>query len=788
MANESLTHNIHIELVELLFRQIKFALWAETFAAIGFSLAMWGAIRHDILLLWLASNLLICGLARHIMVDRYEKTTAKNQMTYESAKFWLRLFIIGACLSGISWGITGSFLMLKNDIVRQTFEIILLMGVTAAANPLYTPSRVAYILFLLTAFVPFVIWIFLQGGIFVILGVLALIYIAIMIGTSLYSYNLLTSSLKLRFANVALVNNISTAKTILENRTKQLEKSLSLIKATLESATDGILVVDGNQIVENYNRKFIEMWKIPSKILRATNRDKELIDYVCDQLVDPKEFVSKIEKLYANTTSDSFDEITFKDGRVFERYSQPRLIGKTSAGRVWCFRDITGRKLMESKLYHQANYDPLTGLPNRTLVLDRLSQSILYASRASLHVALLFLDLDRFKVINDTFGHTYGDKVLEIVSERLRKCIRKNDTVSRVGGDEFLIILTMLTNEEASYEVARKCIDSLKEPFLIEGVKFNITLSIGISIYPKDAIDEEALIRNADIAMYHAKELGRNNIQFFTEKMNDKVKRRMQIENHLRNALLDKELYLLYQPIVDLKTGYITGLEALIRWNHPELGSVSPTEFISVAEESSLIIPIGEWVLKMACEQLATWHQQGFNHLFMSVNLSGRQFRQENLFEKINSVLTEAKLPHSCLTIELTESVLMDDLDSNIKTLNRLKSMGVMIAIDDFGIGYSSLNYLKQLPVDKLKIDISFIKDINVHVDGAAITAAIIALAAKLKLEVIAEGVEDEDQLNFLISHHCDEVQGYYFSKPLNVEACTKILIENPIIKPSMQI
>lgn len=783
MANESSAHNIHIELVELLFKQIKFALWAETFAAIGFVLAMWGAIHHDLLLTWLAFNLFFCGLVRHVLVSCYKKSTAKKELTYESATFWLNLFIIGTCLSGISWGITGSFLMLKNDIVRQTFEVILLMGVTAAANPLYSPSRRAYLFFVMTAFVPFVIWIFLQGGIFIILGFLALIYIGIMMGTSLYSYNLLASSLQLRFKNVALVGNLSTAKTILENRSKQLEKSLSLINATLESTTDGILVVDANQKIENYNQKFVEMWKIPSKMLTAKSIDKELMSYVCDQLSDPKEFVTNIE--HANTETESYDEISFKDGRVFERYSRSRLMGETSAGRVWCFRDITERKLLESKLYQQANFDPLTGLPNRILVFDRLSQAMLFAGRSSLKVALLFLDLDRFKMVNDTLGHTYGDKFLELFSERLRKCVRKNDTVSRVGGDEFLIILSMIDNVEEIYNVARKCVEALKEPFLIEGVKFNITLSIGISMFPKDGKDEETLIHNADIAMYHAKQLGRNNIQFFTEEMNDRVNRRVGIENHLREALLQDELYLLYQPIVNLKTGRITGLEALLRWDHPELGSISPTDFISVAEESALIIPIGEWALKMACAQLAKWHTQGFSNLLISVNLSGRQFKQENLFEKINAVLLETNLTPSFLTLELTESVLMDDIDSNIKTINQLKKMGVMIAIDDFGIGYSSLNYLKQLPVDKLKIDISFIKDINLHVDGAAITAAIIALAAKLKLQVIAEGVEDEDQLNFLISHYCDEVQGFYFSKPLDVEACTKILTENPIIRQS---
>lgn len=781
-VNNEFLKQVNLEQVKLLFQQIKIALWAESFAAIGLAFAIRGAINQNLLLTWLLLNLIVCGLARHIMVLCYKISTTKSALDYDKASFWLFVFSIGALLSGVSWGVMGSVLMVQNDMVRQTFEVFLLIGITAAANPLYSPNRKVYAVFLLPAFLPFVFWLMLQGGIFIILACLAIIYIGIMLAISFYSNNLLVKSLYLLFENTSLVESLSSAKNSLEMRTQQLELSLSLVQATLESTTDGILVVDLAKKVESFNKQFIDMWRINEQLIED-NDDAKLINFVLDQLVDPVEFVNKIEKLYSNPLAESFDEIHFKDGRIFERYSKPQMVGDRCVGRVWSFRDVTGRKLLESELYNQANYDLLTGLPNRILVLDRLSQAILYASRSKLQVAVLFLDLDRFKVINDTLGHTHGDTVLGLTAERLEQCVRSNDTVSRLGGDEFLIILTLVHDEKNTIEVVRKCLAALKEPFLIEGHKFSVSGSIGISFYPRDGTDAETLIRNADIAMYHAKALGRNNFQYFTQDMNEKVQTRLKIENYLRNALTQNELFVLYQPIVSLTTKRIVGAEALIRWNHPQLGSILPTEFISVAEESGMIVPIGEWVLKVACEQMREWKKQGLDILYVSVNLSSRQFKQANLFETINTVLNETQLNPAFLAIELTESVIMDDIEENIKTLNQMKEMGIMIAIDDFGIGYSSLNYLKKLPVDKLKIDISFIKDITVHVDGAAITAAIIALANKLNLEVIAEGVEDKEQLNFLVKHECDEVQGFYFSKPLDKEAFTQLLLEDPVIK-----
>ncbi|MBV9576198.1 MAG: EAL domain-containing protein, partial [Gammaproteobacteria bacterium] len=388
-------------------------------------------------------------------------------------------------------------------------------------------------------------------------------------------------------------------------------------------------------------------------------------------------------------------------------------------------------------------------------------------------------DLDGFKLVNDTLGHSFGDKLLKSVAERLVGCVRETDTVSRQGGDEFLIILSSLKSEEEVNGIANKCLSVLGEPFVIGGHKIITTTSIGISFCPKDGLETETLIRNADIAMYRAKELGRNNFQFFTKEMNEKVLQRLKIENQLHEALkADNQFFLVYQPIVNLTSGRIVSAEALLRWEHPQYGLIKPTEFISIAEESGMIIPLGEWTLRAACAQAIHWQKQGLNSFQISVNLSMLQFKQANFLEQIERYLKEFNLDAHFLAFELTENIIMDNVEKNIELLMLLRELGVSIVIDDFGTGYSSLNYLKNLPVNKVKIDRSFICDIPYHADDVAITSAIIALAHNLNIEVIAEGVETEKQLRFLMKHQCDEIQGFYFSKPLSVSECTKLLAE----------
>ena len=392
------------------------------------------------------------------------------------------------------------------------------------------------------------------------------------------------------------------------------------------------------------------------------------------------------------------------------------------------------------------------------------------ARRQKYRVALLFLDLDRFKAINDSLGHSVGDLLLQEVAERLKGWARELDTVARLGGDEFLIVLTGIKDVADAAVAADRIMDTMTADFLIQGHSLNVSCSLGISIFPEHGADSETLIKNADAAMYGAKENGRNNFRFFTEDMNAQVVERLTLENSLRQALDKKELFLMYQPQMDIATGKITGLEALLRWQHPELGLVPPDKFIRIAENSGLIVPIGEWVLRTACRQARKWQDEGLPAMSVAVNVSAVQFRQEDFCDLISRVLGETGLAPQYLELELTESLLLANADVMFSVIQQLKAMGLTLAIDDFGTGYSSFSYLRQFRVSKLKIDRVFVRDVAVNPDDAAIATAIISMAKSLKLKVIAEGVENEAQMSFLRSHHCDEIQGYYFSKPLAVD------------------
>ena len=446
--------------------------------------------------------------------------------------------------------------------------------------------------------------------------------------------------------------------------------------------------------------------------------------------------------------------------------------------------DITERKVAEERVQFLAFYDALTGLPNRTLFQDRLTKELASARRRKDKVALLFLDLDRFKDINDSLGHTVGDLLLKEVAERLRTWGREQDTVARLGGDEFLITLTQVKDVPDVAIAAERLMDAMTAGFVIQGHSLNVSCSIGISIFPEHGANCETLIQNADAAMYSAKADGRDNFRFFTEDMNAQAVERLTLESSLRSALAKEQLFLMYQPQMDIATGRITGLEALLRWQHPELGLVPPDRFIRIAENSGLIVPIGEWVLRTACSEARKWQDEGFSPVTVAVNVSAIQFRQESFGEVIRKVLHETGLPPQNLALELTESLLFTNADLMLSVIQELKAIGVTLAIDDFGTGYSSFSYLRQFQISKLKIDRSFIRNVAANPDDAAITAAIISMAKSLHLKVIAEGVEDEAQMAFLRAHQCDEIQGYYFSKPLAVDkVADKLRGDYPVAK-----
>lgn len=690
---------------------------------------------------------------------------------------------------------------------------------------------------------------------------------------------------------------------LIEERTGELKKSLSLVRATLESTADGILMIDNKGRLIDWNQKFIEMANIPKDILEK-GKERAGLANMLKQVKHPWKLVRLMIHLRLHPEEEGdVGEVLMKDGRIVERYSQPHRVGDQIVGRVWSFRDvteqrkaeealrlreraiessthgviiakhdehltisyvnpafekitgykaneilgksisvlygddieqseiksialavkekreekvilrcyksdgslfwnemhlapvpdakgkikhfviilndITERKAMEEQLLHQATHDALTDLPNRALLQDRLQQAINLAEEEKLKVMVLFLDLDRFKLVNDGLGHKMGDLLLNAVSERIRKCIRSVDTVARIGGDEFIIVLSHLDNIEEGAHIAQNILNTIRKPIQIQERELNITTSIGISCYPKDAEDPDTLLREADTAMYQAKDLGRDNFQFFTEEMNRMVSNRLVMENCLHRALENEEFDIEYQPIFNLKSGKVTSIEALLRWKNEKLGKVSPMEFIPMAEEMGLIVPIGEWVLKNACKQTVKWQKMGINDLEVSVNISGRQLKNQKIIETIHQALDETQLSPNYLVLEITENIVMDNTQETIERLQQIREMGVKLAIDDFGTGYSSLSYLKRLPVNKLKIDKTFISEVGMGSSDEAITLAIIAICKNLNLTVVAEGMQTKRQLDFLKRYKCDEVQGFYFSKPIDIDSCTRLLQEN---------
>jgi diguanylate cyclase (GGDEF)-like protein/PAS domain S-box-containing protein len=470
-----------------------------------------------------------------------------------------------------------------------------------------------------------------------------------------------------------------------------------------------------------------------------------------------------------------------KDGTLFwnDLYIAPvRDAGGAVTHYVGVLNDVSENLRYQQELEHQANHDTLTDLPNRNLLRDRIQQAMIFAERYRHQVGVVFVDIDDFKLINDGMGHSAGDRLLQLAAERLTSYLRASDTVARVGGDEFVLVLQYPEGEPVIAQHLQRILERLAQPFQIDGREVYVTCSIGVSLFPQDGKDSEDLLRNADAAMYRAKEQGKNNFQFFTAELNARVNERLELSTELRRAMERDELLLYYQPQVDLVSGAVVGAEALLRWHHTVRGNVPPSKFIPVAEETGLINAIGEWVLRTACAQSRAWREAGFPPVTVAVNVSARQFRQTELAAALEAIIRGYLIEPSCLELELTESVFMHNPDEAAASLRRLKNLGLRLAIDDFGTGYSSLSYLKRFPIDKLKIDASFVRDLPESADSAAIALAVISLGHSLGLRVIAEGVETREQAEFLREQGCDEVQGYFFGRPMPAEEFTVWLRE----------
>ncbi len=682
-----------------------------------------------------------------------------------------------------------------------------------------------------------------------------------------------------------------TLKEKAEQREKELQQSLALTRATLESTADAILMLRKEGGLIDWNQKFVELSEMPPEIV-ATKDERRGVQHVMNMLKDPVGLLELIKKLDESPeVKGYFDEVEFKNGRIFERYTQPHIVDGKIVGRVWSFRDITQRKhaeealrlrdramtattqgvlitdskkqkiiyanpafekitgysfaevegkncrflqggeseqpelekirlaikeqhegvaelrnfrkdgkmfwnelhiapvpdsngkvthfvgividiserkAMEEQLLYQATHDALTNLPNRILLDDRITQGIIHAKRSDTLLGIMFLDLDRFKLVNDTLGHTLGDHLLNKIGEHLKEAIRESDTIARMGGDEFIFIISGLKKHEDILEIAEKVLQITATPINVDKAELNLTGSIGISFYPDDGQESTTLIKHADLAMYKAKDLGRNNYQFYTKELSEKISKRVEIEHDLRQAIENKEFVLYYQPVVSLSENRIIGAEALLRWNHPKR-LIFPGEFIGVAEDSGLILPIGEWVIENACHQCAQWQKDGLS-LYVSINVSARQFNQSNVVQQVSNALNAVNLDPNLVTVELTESILMQKSSPAISSLKELQKHGIKLSIDDFGTGYSSLSYLYTFNIDQLKIDQSFISGIGKNKDAEGIVLAIIALAKQLHIKVVAEGVETKQQLDFLYKNDCNQIQGYYFAKPMPVQ------------------
>ena len=568
-------------------------------------------------------------------------------------------------------------------------------------------------------------------------------------------------------------HDITVQKTI----ERELRFANALFVAQIEGSPDGILVVGANRRIVSFNQKFVELWALPNDVVQSRS-DERAAAWVLGSLKDPAAFLSRLEELYAHPQEHSHEELELNDGRVFERHSGPLpIVADTDPGRIFFFRDISARKSAEDNAVRMARQDGLTRLANRNVFVESLQRAIAHKRRDGNGFALLYLDLDHFKDINDTLGHPVGDLLLKAVAERLRATVREPDLLARFGGDEFAVIESDVTDPSDVATLAERLLGALRAPFLLLGSEVRIGASIGIAIHTQDISGPEVLLSHADLALYRAKADGRGTYRFFAEGMDAEAHARVALVSDLREAIGTDQMLLVYQPQVEIATGRIVGLEALVRWRHPRRGMVGPAEFIPVAERSGLMVSLGRWVMRSACRQAKLWIDAGIGPAIVAINVSGSQFRTPfELETTLAAILAETRLVPDRLELELTESVLMDAWFEQRDVLLHLRELGIKIAIDDFGTGFSSLQYLSRFPVDRIKIAQGFIRDLGDGPRNTAVVRATIGLARELGLQVIAEGVETPEQFALLRDWGCREVQGYYFAKPLPEDEIAPLL------------
>ncbi|MFC3152524.1 EAL domain-containing protein [Litoribrevibacter euphylliae] len=558
-----------------------------------------------------------------------------------------------------------------------------------------------------------------------------------------------------------------------------LEDSLSLLNTTLDATNDGLVVFDKHHKVVAHNKLLTDFFGITSEEVEHSFVGRKLKEMLKATVYNDDTLLELIRFTNQNPAEKAQGLLHFKNGTYVECVSKPRFLDHRIVGRVWSLRDITDLKQSEEQARHQAYHDNLTGLPNRALLQEQMQRALKSAHHHEHRLAILFMDLDGFKYVNDSLGHDFGDLMLCHAAMRLKDCIREIDLLARYGGDEFIVVMDEVTSVKQVTELADRIIKELERPFFIRGESLYMTTSIGISLYPNDGDSAEGLIRDADMAMYHAKAKGRNNYQFFAQELAVLSSYRLSLRNKLKTAIEEEQFSLVYQPKVTTKENRIVGVEALIRWKLPDGQVIPPDEFISAAEDNGLILPISDWVFEEAIKQAKAWSDVAPSYFTVAVNMSARQFQQPDLVENLMALLHKYELPTRFIELEITESMVMEDVESAIRILARLRKLGIRIAIDDFGTGYSSLGYLKSLPIDCLKIDKRFVDELFKSKADRALVSTIIYLSHVMGVQVVAEGVETEEALKLLDDMTCDLIQGYYFSKPVAPDDITVMLANN---------
>jgi diguanylate cyclase (GGDEF)-like protein/PAS domain S-box-containing protein len=775
-----LQQHIAAALVNLVYSQAKPAIAGSLIVASCLVYGLHQVVPANVLYGWFALMWFVT-VTRYVLIKLY----LNKKRTLENEILWRKIFIFMVACAGVSWSLAGTLLM-PDSSVHQTFIVSSLAGVAAGAIPFFSGSRTACFVFVMPVLCPFAVWsLFQSDQPHHVLGFLTLLYVSLLLISCFRTHKAIYNAIKLKFENDELVASLTTTKIEMETINEELQHEINDRKKAegllRESEEQYRLVTDALPVLISYLDMDLHYRFINKAHAAWFGRSlDEIAGQPIRNILDSSGFVTfqeHVEKLQSDTT------ITYETVMQFhqdeERYVSVTLIPHVKDGEMQGFFSLIND--MTPRINYLATHDALTDLPNRSLFNAKFTQAINRCKSQHTRLALIFFDLDHFKNINDTLGHDVGDNLLIKVVERVKQSLRDTDVLARLGGDEFTILLESVTRA-GIVSVADKLHNVFSHPFKLREREIFITTSIGISVYPDDGLDMQILFKNADMATYCAKENGRNNYQFYTANMNEKMIRKTNLENDLRNALDNDELTVYYQPVMDIASNSITSLEALLRWKHPVDGFVSPTEFIPIAEGSGLIMPIGEWVINNVCQQNMTWQKEkNFPvNLRTAINLSARQFKDANLVQLVTSTLNATGLNGKYVTLELTESLIMHDIEYSVGIIKQLKDLGICISIDDFGTGYSSLNYLRRFPIDVLKIDQSFITDIrdsdkNTD-DASAIVTAIIAMAHSLKMKVIAEGVETMKQYQFLKERGCDEIQGYLLSRPVPPEEIATFL------------